>query len=137
MNSASDEPSAFEQRARLLLNESVERLPASVRSRLTRARHAALSSRASRQRSLMRRWAPAGAGALAVAVFAVMFTIVPHGESPGLSAAGPFSNATPEDLEMLADGDGVQLSGEQDLDNDFYEWAVGEAKGAGAPSVGT
>jgi hypothetical protein len=120
-----------------LLSESVERLPAETRSRLTRARHAALSSRSSWQHSLVRRWAPAGAGALAVALFAVMFTIVPQGEGPAISAAGPFSNAAPEDLEMLADSDGVQLNGDQDLDNDFYEWAVSEAKGAGAPSVGT
>lgn len=137
MKPVTDEPGAFEQRARLLLNESVERLPAEIRSRLTRARYAALSSRPSWQRSVVRRWAPAGAGALAVAVVAVMFTIVPHGENAGLTAAGPFSNAAPEDLEMLADSDGVQLSGDQDLDNDFYEWAVGEAKGAEAPSVGT
>jgi hypothetical protein len=137
MNLETDEPSAFEQRARLLLNDSVERLPAAIRSRLTRARHAALSSRPSWQRSLVRRWAPAGAGALAVAVVALIFTMMPQGENSGLTAAGPFSNAAPEDLEMLADSDGVQLSGDQDLDNDFYEWAVGEAKGAGAPSVGT
>jgi hypothetical protein len=38
---------------------------------------------------------------------------------------------------MLADSDGVQLGGDQDLDNDFYEWAAGEANGGGAPSVGT
>ena len=47
MNSATrelnKEASDFEQRARQLLNDSVERLPAETRSRLTRARYAALS----------------------------------------------------------------------------------------------
>jgi Protein of unknown function (DUF3619) len=138
MNSATQQPteevSEFERRARELLKESVERLPAQTRSRLTRARHAALDSRPSRQRSLARRWAPAGAGALAAAVFAVVFTVMPRSESP---AVNPLASAAPEDLEMLADSDGVQLSREQDVDYDFYEWAVSEAKGAGAPSVGT
>ena len=137
MNSGTDEPSVFEQRARLLLNESVERLPAETRSRLTRARHAALEGRRSWKYSLVRRWAPAGAGAFAVAILALMFTFMPQSEGPAISAASPFSTAAPEDLEMLADSDGVQLSGDQDLDNDFYEWAASEAKGAGAPSVGT
>lgn len=138
MNSATHElnkeASDFEQRARQLLNDSVERLPAETRSRLTRARYAALSSRPSRQRSFARRWAPAGAGALAAAVFAVLFIVVPRSESP---AVNPLASAAPEDLEMLADSDGVQLGREQDVDYDFYEWAVSEAKGAGAPSVGT
>jgi hypothetical protein len=137
MNSGTDEASTFEQRARLLLNESVERLPAETRSRLTRARYAALEGRRSWQYSLVRRWAPAGAGAFAVAVIAVMFTFMPQGEGPAINANGPFAVAAPEDLEMLADSDGVQLSGDQDLDNDFYEWAASEANGAGAPSVGT
>src|ERR1039458_3737742 len=91
-------------------------------------------SRPSWQRSLARRWAPAGAGALAAAVFAVLFIVVPRSESP---AVNPLASAAPEDLEMLADSDGVQLGREQDVDYDFYEWAVSEAKGAGAPSVGT
>jgi hypothetical protein len=133
MSSSTNDTSEFEQRARRLLNDSVERLPAETRSRLTQARYAALSSRPSWQRSLARRWAPAGAGALAAAVFALVFT-VPHGESPALN---PLSSAAPEDLEMLADSDAVQIGGDQDVDYDFYEWAVSEAKGAGAPSVGT
>jgi hypothetical protein len=132
MSSSTDESSDFEQRARRLLIDSVERLPAETRSRLTRARYAALESRPSWQRSLARRWAPAGA--LAAAVFVVLFSVVPRGENPALN---PLASAAPEDLEMLADNDGVQLGGEQDVDYDFYEWAVSEAKGAGAPSVGT
>ena len=73
-------------------------------------------------------------GALVAAVFAVLFTVMPRSESPALN---PLVSATPEDLEMLADSDGVQLSREQDVDYDFYEWAVSEAKGGAASSVGT
>ena len=43
----------------------------------------------------------------------------------------------PEDLEMLADSDAVQLGREEDVDYDFYEWAASEAKGGSAPAVGT
>ncbi|MGA8706136.1 MAG: hypothetical protein WB646_04010 [Steroidobacteraceae bacterium] len=124
----------FEQRARQLLLDSVASLPAQTRSRLTRARYAALSSRPSWSSSLMRHWMPAGASALAVAVLAVVFLVGPRGENP---AANVLANATPEDIEMLADSDAVQLGREEDVDYDFYEWAVDEAKGANAPSMGT
>jgi len=124
----------FEQRTRQLLLDSVESLPAQTRSRLTRARYAALSSRPSWSGSLTRRWMPAGAGALAAAVLVVVFLVGPHGENP---AANVLANATPEDIEMLADSDAVQLGREDDVDYDFYEWAVDEAKGANAPSMGT
>ena len=127
----------FEQRARALLLESVERLPAHSRSRLNRARQAALAAAVQRpfwSHSLVRRWVPAGAGALAVAVLAVLIIGVPHRDGP---AGNPLASASPEDIEMLADSDAVQLGREEDVDYDFYEWAVGEAKGASAPSEGT
>lgn len=126
----------FEQRAQTLLLESVDRLPAQVRSRLNRARHEALAARPSRSRSLVRQWVPAGAAALAVAVLAVMVIGMPHqAESP--AATNPLVAASPEDLEMLADSDAVQLGRDEDIDYDFYEWAVGEAaKGASAPTEG-
>jgi len=123
---------AFERRVRRLLLDSVEGLPASTRSRLTRARYAALSSQPSWPRQLSRRWLPAGAGALAAAAVAVMFVVIPHGESPN-----PLANAAPEDIELLADSDAVQLGRDEDVDYEFYEWAVGEATDTSAPSVGS
>ena len=123
----------FERRTRQLLQDSIEALPAATRSRLTRARHAALASRPSWTSRLSWHWMPAGASVLAVAAVA-LFMALPHGESP---AVNPLANATPEDIEMLADSDAVQLGREDDLDYDFYEWAVGEATGASAPSVGS
>jgi len=53
------------------------------------------------------------------------------------AVVSPLASAMPEDLELLADGDALQLSKDQDLDADFYEWAAGEAQGAPAPSLGT
>jgi hypothetical protein len=125
---------AFEQRARQLLRDSVEGLPAHTRSRLTRARHAALATRPSWYWGSLRRWLPAGAGALAAATLAVLFLVGPRGESPGSNV---LASAGPEDLEMLADSDAVQLGRDEDVDYDFYEWAASEAKGGSAPAVGT
>jgi hypothetical protein len=124
----------FEQRARQLLRDSVEGLPAHTRSRLTRARHAALAARPSWYWGSLRRWLPAGAGALAAATLAVLFLVGPRGESPGYNV---LASAGPEDLEMLADSDAVQLGRDEDVDYDFYEWAASEAKGGSAPAVGT
>jgi hypothetical protein len=128
---------AFERRARELLRDSVEGLPAHTRSRLTRARHAALATRPPWYAGSLRRWVPAGAGALAAATLAVLFMVGPRGESPG---ANVLATAGPEDLEMLADSDAVQLvqlGRDEDVDYDFYEWAASEAKGGSAPAIGT
>lgn len=122
--------SEFERQVRQLLNDSVERMPAAVRSQLTQARYAALATRPFWQRSLVRHWAPAGAAA----VLAVLLLVAPRGEH---SAVSPIASAMPEDMELLADSDALQLSNDQDLDADFYEWAAGEAQGAAAPSLGT
>ena len=130
----SEEAAEFERRARQLLLESVQGLPAETRSRLTRARYAALSSPPSWSRNLTRHWMPAGAGALAAAVLAVMFMVMPRADSPTVN---PLASAAPEDLEMLADSDAVQLGRDDDVDYDFYEWAVGEAKGVNGPSIGS
>jgi hypothetical protein len=125
---------AFEQRARQLLRDSVEGLPAHMRSRLTRARHAALAARPSWYSGPLRRWVPAGAGALAAATLAVLFLVGPRGENPAINV---LASAGPEDLEMLVDSDAVQLGRDADVDYDFYEWAASEAKGGSAPSIGT
>jgi hypothetical protein len=125
---------AFEQRARQLLRDSVEGLPAHMRSRLTRARHAALAARPSWYSGPLGRWVPAGAGALAAATLAVLFLVGPRGENPAVNV---LASAGPEDLEMLVDSDAVQLGRDADVDYDFYEWAASEAKGGSAPSIGT
>jgi len=127
--------SEFEQRARELLTQSAEHLPASVRSRLTQGRYAALASRPPLwQRSLVFRWAPAGAAA----ALALLLLVTPHGENPAVS---PLAGSMPEDLALLADTDALQLGGDlavdQDVDADFYEWAADEANPPATSSVGT
>jgi hypothetical protein len=124
--------SEFEQRARALLLQSAEELPGAVRSRLTQARHAALAARPARVPSFARRWVPAGAAV--AAALALLIVYVPHG---GSSMENPVANAGLEDIELLTDNDAVPLNGDQDVDDDFYEWAADEAAGATSPAVGS
>ncbi|MGH8318653.1 MAG: hypothetical protein ACREUL_11835 [Steroidobacteraceae bacterium] len=132
----------FEQRLRVLLDESVQRVGGRVRSRLTQARHAALAEAARPRRWHLRLrpaawgrgrllWMPA-AGAVAAAVL-VAFVLWPH-PPQGIYPAVEASHATVEDLDLLADRDGIDLM--QGGDGQFYEWAMAQAEAAprGQPS---
>lgn len=133
-------PGAFEHAVQRRLRASAESLPASVRSRLTRARHAAVEG-ASRPRlpglgrRIGRRWIPAGAAA--IALLAVAWLLVPLRTGPRTMAAGAPSKVTLENLDLLTQGNLAGLSQRQDPDFDFYEWAVDAAQkeGASAPAV--
>src|SRR5205085_262515 len=74
MSTHDEESARFEQHARAALEESVSRIDARVRSRLNRARHAALAQLSEPQPSLYRRrfFVPAGMAAGAAAVFIVL-----------------------------------------------------------------
>lgn len=123
--------SEFERRTHALLTQSAEQLPASVRSRLTRARHAALAARSARAPSVTR-WMPLGAAV--AAVLALLIVYVPHGHR---ALENPVPGAGLEDIELLTDSDAVPLNGDQDVDYDFYEWAAAEAAGTAGPAVGS
>ena len=97
---------------RELFEDSVERLDARTRSKLTQARNRALDEvkkGATRRRWI---WAPAGGFALA-AVVAVVIVVV----------AGPARRRRPdaaalEDLDIVADSDNLEML--QDVE--FYAW---------------
>lgn len=124
--------SEFEQHARALLLQSADELPGAVRSRLTQARHAALAARRSRLPSFARRWGPAGA--VVASVLALLLVYGPHGRG---ALENPVASGGVEDIELLSDNDAVPLNGDQDVDDDFYEWAATEAAGATAPAIGS
>ena len=109
--SMSNEPgSELERKAQALFEDSVERLDARTRSKLTQARNRALDEvkkGAARRRWI---WAPAGGFALA-AVVAVGVVLWP-GQTP------PPGAAALEDLEIVADSDNIELL--QDVE--FYAW---------------
>lgn len=123
----------FAQHARALLQDSVANLDGATRSRLTQARHAALGQ-ARRARPLLqwRRWLPAGA--VAGAALAVLIVVGQQSAGPELQAG---ARGAADDMELLADADGLALAQESELDYDFYEWAVSAAQQAGSGGVGS
>lgn len=115
---STDQDSAFEKRARELLAASTDTLDAGTRSRLARARAAALAAHESPRGWLtLRQFAPAGAVAAAV-VLAVFYM----GRLPQTSPVNGGSGLALDDLELLADADALDMSEEPDLE--FIEWAA-------------
>lgn len=124
----------FARRTRELLQESVANLDGATRSRLTRARYAALANAAGAGglAPAWRRWLPAGA--LAAAALAVLLVVGQQSHAPALQAS---AGGAGDDIELLADADGLALAQEADVDYDFYEWAVYAAQDNEHGGVGT
>lgn len=129
----------FERQLHTLLQESVQRVGGHARSRLNQARHAALAEAARRSRwhlplraaawlQLRPLWMPA-TGAVAAAVL-VAFVLWPHAPQayPGAEA----NPTTVEDLDLLADHEGMDLM--QSGDGQFYEWAMAQTNQRGRPA---
>jgi hypothetical protein len=128
-------PDPFEQRARALLEDSVLRIDGRVRSRLNQARHAAVEE-ASRRPPYWRRFALMPAASAIAAAVLVAFVLWPHSHQ-GDSLVTKGGGATVEDLDLLADGDALDLVSDETDGGAFYEWAVeqsdsGEPGSAGA-----
>jgi hypothetical protein len=114
---------AFEMRTRALFQDSVDNLDFAMRSRLTRARHAAIEAAAGRRPWFLRWtvWTPA-AGVTAAAVLGVALWLgSPLGQQVGILAEGQ-SNL--EDLELVASSEGAGDTMEMLQDDiDFYDFA--------------
>ena len=128
----------FARRTRQMLEQSTATLNANTRSRLTRARHAALDQLHAPRGAAQhwRRWLPAGAAA--TAVLALLLVV---GRDPVPMAPQP-GTGNGDDLELLADSDALALAQDQgtqgqDVDYDFYEWAVTAADDPGSDAVGS
>ncbi|HEU4624921.1 MAG TPA: hypothetical protein VFS52_09180 [Steroidobacteraceae bacterium] len=120
MNANDTQASDFEQRASALLGESVTRVNGRVRSRLNQARQAAVAEiAAGRQRTWRGPLLLQASGLVAAAVLVALLV------SAHYRAERAFPSAPLDDIEMLADTEGLDL-----LENDgsFYEWAAGQAE---------
>jgi hypothetical protein len=113
----------FERRARVVLEESVLRVDGRVRSRLNQARHAAIEA-AARRPSFWRRFALMPAASAVAAAVLVAFVLWPHAHQ-GDVVIEP--GHTVEDLDLLADGDALDMVSEETDGGAFLEWAVEQA----------
>jgi hypothetical protein len=103
----------LEDKARALFEDSVERLDARTRSKLTQARNRALDE--VQKGAARRRWIWAPAGGFAVAAVVAVGIVLSSGRTP--PSPGP---AALEDLEIVADSENLDLL--QDQDVEFYAW---------------
>jgi hypothetical protein len=106
-----------ERRARELFDASVDGLDGETRSRLNRARHAALAEAGHARRSPWRAWLPAAAAA-SVALLAVVLWRLP-GEPLDRSAASAEAAPAAEVVELLATSEDIDVASE---DPEFYAW---------------
>ena len=123
----------LEERIREQLLRSAQSLNAQTRSRLTRARHAALESRSGHV-AWWRQWVPAGA--LSAAALMVLLLVGQNGLMEPAGMANVANIAGGDDLELLADRDAWELAQDEsldpsapgtELDYDFYDWAASTA----------
>ena len=122
-----DKPDELEERSKALFDESVERLDGRTRSRLTRARHAALDElRAGRPRWLGFRLPAAGlATAALAAVLVVTWTGLKQPVAPG-------GGLPLDDFDIVADSDNLEML--QDVE--FYAWLEEGTEAAPDPHSG-
>jgi hypothetical protein len=115
--------SEFERNARTVLEHSLTYIDGRTRSRLNQGRQAALEAAGARRRAWWRSLTlmpAAGAVAAAVLVSIVLWRAHPVTEPPPLES----QRATVEDLDLLADKDGLDLM--EGGDGSFYEWALAQ-----------
>jgi len=126
MSPDSERLTEFEQRSRVVLEESVLRIDGRIRSRLNQARQAAVAD--ARRPTFWRFFTlvpTAGAAAAALLMTLVLWHRQPQMELPVVEGA----HSTVEDLDLLADSEGLDLL--EGGDNSFYEWAREQADSAG------
>jgi hypothetical protein len=131
MSAQGEQLTDFERLSRRALEESVLRIDGRVRSRLNQARQAAVKAAAARRRPLFSRFftlvPTAGAAAAALLVTMVLWHRGPQIELPVVAeSAHPV-----EDLDLLADGEALDLVQDGDGSGSFYEWAADQTEAGG------
>jgi hypothetical protein len=115
----------FEARCREALAASVEAVDGHARSRLNRARQAALAAASAREDARTFRipglWLPGGVLATAAVLALAVWVARPVAPHAALAEASPL-----EDAEMLSSSDGPDLYAD---DAEFYDWAGSDAAG--------
>jgi hypothetical protein len=132
MSAQGEQLTDFERLSRQTLEESVLRIDGRVRSRLNQARQAAVEAAYTRRRPFFSRFftlvPTAGAAAAAVLVAMVFWHRGPQLELPVAIDGGEHQLV---DLDLLADGDGLDLVEDGDGSGSFYEWAADQTEAGG------
>jgi anti-sigma-K factor RskA len=133
MSAQGEQLTDFECRSRLVLEESVLRIDGRVRSRLNQARQAAVEAASAKRRPMFWRVftlvPTAGAVAAALLVAIVLWYRAPDREPP-LVVAG-ITDTHPVDLDLMSDGEGLDLVQDGDGSGSFYEWAADQSEANG------
>jgi len=130
MSAQGEQLTDFERRSRLVLEESLLRIDGRVRSRLNQARQAAVEAASAKRRPMFGRFftlvPTAAAAAAALLVAMVLWHRAPDGEPPVLVADTHLG-----DLDLVADGEGLDLVQDGDGSGSFYEWAADQSEANG------
>ena len=133
MSAQGEQLTDFEHRSRLVLEESVLRIDGRVRSRLNQARQAAVEAASAKRRPVFWRLftlvPTAGAAAAALLVAMVLWHRAPDGDPPVVVAA--ITDTHPGDLDLMSDGEGLDLVQDGDGSGSFYEWAADQSEASG------
>lgn len=101
----------LEQRAQALFDDSVDRIDARTRSKLTQARHAALDQ--IRKSPAQWRWLRVPAGGLAAVALVAVLIVTWQGNRATPEPAVPL-----DDMDIVADADNLEML----KDVEFYAW---------------
>jgi hypothetical protein len=139
MSARGEQLTEFERQSRLVLEESVHRIDSRIRSRLNQARQAAVEAASARRRPVLGRFFIRVPTAGAVAAALLMTMILWHHDGQMESSSLPLiENAHPgEDLELLADGEALDLVQDGDGSGSFYEWAADQSEPNGGGETDT
>jgi len=123
---------AFEERSRELLREQTEGLDAHTRSRLNRARQAALAAASGESRSGSRWLLPVGsAAALALVAVSSVQVMRSHREAQVVPNVAMTTTNTADDVEILASNEELDM-----LQNvEFYAWLDTQSDSMNASSA--
>ena len=134
MSAQGEQLTDFERRSREVLEESVLRIDGRVRSRLNQARQAAVEAAAARRRGIFWRLSamvPTTAGAVAAALIVAM-VLWHRGPETEMPVANMTADSHPvADLDLLADGEGLDMVQDGDGSGSFYEWAADQSEANG------
>jgi hypothetical protein len=120
VNDERDELTTFERRAREVLEQSVADLDGRTRSKLTRARHAALAEVGGHAKRYRWQWLVPAGGLATVALVAIVIVANRN------HVAGHEPSGALEDFEIVAQDENMDML----RDVDFYAWIDTEGQAA-------